>query len=256
LRLAGRVAVVTGAAMGLGREIATLFAKEGARLILADINDNLGKNVESMIVNDAGKARFVHADVTIASNIQRMVSEAVSSFGRLDILVNNAGIVEAAPIEELSEDAWNRVIGVNLKGAWLGSKYSIPQMRSQGGGVIINMSSELGIVGVPSYSIYCASKGGIIAMTRALAAELAPIIRVNCICPGAVLTPMLELELRTSLSTQRDVEAVKLELVKRYPLGRLGVPLDVARAALYLASDDSSWVTGVALPVDGGGVAV
>jgi NAD(P)-dependent dehydrogenase (short-subunit alcohol dehydrogenase family) len=247
---------VTGAAMGLGREIAIQFAKEGSKVVLADINNELGRQVEETIVKAQGSASFVQTDVSRASEVQRMVSHTVSTFGHLDILVNNAGVVEAAAIEKLSEEAWERVIGINLKGAWLSSKYCVPHMRAQGTGVIINMSSELGLVGFPSYSAYCASKGGIIAMTRALAAELAPTIRVNCICPGAVLTPMLEREFRTSLSVDQDVGAAKEELIKRYPLGRLGIASDVASAALYLASEEASWVTGVMLPVDGGGSAI
>jgi len=256
LKLAGKVAIVTGGAMGLGREIAMLFAQEGARVVLADINDDLGRQVEEAITNAQGTASFLQVDVSKAAEVQGLVSRAVSRFGRLDILMNNAGVVEAEPIEELSEQAWDRVISINLKGAWLVSKYSVPHMRAGGGGIIINMSSELGLVGFPSYSAYCASKGGIIALTRALAAELAPTIRVNCICPGAVSTPMLEREFRTSLSAGQNLEEAKRELMKRYPINRLGVPSDVARAALYLGSDDSSWVTGIALPVDGGGTAV
>jgi len=242
--------------MGLGREIAMLFAKEGAKVALADINDEFGKQVEQEILKGQGNASFIHTDVSKATQVQKMVAYTVSRFGRLDILVNNAGVAEAEPIEQLSEQAWDRVISTNLKGAWLGSKFSVSHMRTQGGGVIVNMSSELGLVGFPFYSAYCASKGGIIAMTRALAIELAPTIRVNCICPGAVSTPMLEREFRTSLSAGEDMEAAKRKFAKRYPINRLGVPSDVAKAALYLASDDSSWVTGIALPVDGGGTAV
>ena len=193
MRLESKVALITGAGSGIGRATAELFAKEGAKVIVADYNAESSQLTVRSIKESGGQATFVQADVSKAIDAERMVRAAVNTYGRLDILHNNAGIfVKPTPAHELTEDVWDRVFDINIKGVWLGCKYAIPELIKAGGGAIVNTASMAGIRGRPYTSAYCASKGAVVMFTKTLAIELAPYnIRVNCICPGAVNTPFL-----------------------------------------------------------------
>ena len=249
--LQGKVALITGAASGIGRAAALLFASEGAAVAIADINP-IGDDVAHEIVNSGGQALFQSADVTRAADCQRVVEQTVEALGTIDVLFNNAGIICRASVVELSEQDWDRVMAVNLKSIFLLSRQTIPIMTKAGGGSIINTASGWGLAGGPQAAAYCASKGAVVLMTKALAVDHGPHkIRVNCICPGDTLTGMLREEAQ-QLGTSQDSF---LAASARRPLGRIGRPEEIARAALYLASDASSFVTGTALVVDGGGLA-
>lgn len=245
MRLKGKVAIVTGGGSGIGEATALTFAKEGARVTVADVADSPGNNTVEQIRASGGDGIYVHADVTSASEIQSVVRETIDNYGRLDVLFNNAGIAMRLGVAELPEEDWDRCIAINLKGAYLGSKYAIPAMIANGGGSIINTASIYGIVGGLNRAAYVASKGGIVNLTRGMALDYANNnIRVNCICPGFTDTPLI----RNFVETPTKYKA----LVDQHPMGRLAKPLDVAYGALYLASDESAFVTGIALPIDGG----
>ena len=248
MRLKGRVAIITGAGSGIGRTSALLFAREGAKVIVADYMAESGEETVKLIKEAGGEATFVKVDVSKAADTQRMVKTAIDSYGKLDILDNNAGIEgPSAPTEDLPEEDWDRVLSVNLKGVFLGSKYAIPEMLKRGGGVIINTASVAGLVAFINMPAYCASKGGVVLLTKAMALEYAAKnIRVNCICPGAVRTPMFE---RFKIGQVEEAERL---FCQGRPIGRCGLAEDVANAALYLASEESSFVTGIALVIDGG----
>ena len=241
------MAAVTGAGSGIGREIAILFSQEGARIVAVDCVAEAGEETVRRIRNGGGEAAFIQADITQASDAERMVRQTLEHYGRLDILSNNAGILgEIALVGEASEENFDRVISVNLKGVFLCSKYAVREMLKSGGGVIVNSASMLGLVGMPGNTAYCASKAAVIQFTKTMALEYASSnIRVNCICAGFIDTPMNEaLE-----------DKVMRWVMRELPMGRMGEPEEVARAALYLASDDASYVTGTALMVDGGWIA-
>ena len=247
-KLDGKVALITGAGSGMGRTTALLFAKEGAKVAVADYAPIGGQETAGMIKESGGEAVFIEANVTKAADVERMVGMTVETYGRIDILHNNAGIPgrKMAPTAETTEKEWDLVINVNLKGVFLGSKYAIPVMLDKGGGVIINTASVAGILASPNISAYCASKAGVILLTKAMALEYGKRnIRVNCICPSFVQTPFSEPLIPV------DPEA-RQAFMRTQPMGRVGQPEEIARAALYLASDDSTFVTGVALVVDGG----
>ncbi len=246
-RLEGKVAIVSGAGSGIGREVALLFAREGARVAVVDCVMETGEETVRRIRESGGEAIFVGADLSRASDAERMVKETLNKYGKLDILSNNVGILgEVAPVGDASEELWDRVISVNLKSVFLCSKYAVREMMRGGGGVIINSASVMGLVGLPGNTAYSASKGGIIQFTKTMALEYASSnIRVNCICAGWIDTPMNE----------NLAEPVVRWMLKETPMGRLGRPEEVAEAALYLASDDSSFVTGTALVIDGGWIA-
>jgi NAD(P)-dependent dehydrogenase (short-subunit alcohol dehydrogenase family) len=250
MRLKNKVALITGAGSGIGRATAILFAKEGAKVVVVCRTSSTGEETVKIIrKNNRGEALFIQADVSKTSDVKRMIENTVNNYGKLDILFNNAGINMRIPITEMDEEAWNKIIDINLKGVFLGCKYAIPVMIKQGGGVIINTASTFGFVGAPYHSAYCASKGGVAAFTRALALELAPYkIRVNCICPGTIETPLV----KQIWEKSGKPEEMRESRLKLHPIGRLGKPEDVANAALFLASDDSSFITGTALFVDGG----
>jgi len=245
MKLKNKVALITGAGSGIGRAAALLFAREGAAVAVVDIASKGGMETVEMIKGIGGEAIFICADVSKALDVEKAVKNVAEKYGRLDILFNNAGVAQECSIIEMSEDEWDRIINVNLKSVFSCSKYAIPYMIKQGGGVIINTASTLGLIAEPNCAAYCASKGGVIALTRALAAEYAPFnIRVNCICPGPTATPMLLKE------TQQQVD------VSYVPLKRLGKPEEIAHAALFLASEESTYVTGSVLIVDGGTTAI
>ena len=245
-RLAGKVALISGGARGQGAVEARLFVQEGAKVVFGDILDDDGKHVEEEIRLQGGKAIYVHLDVTQAQDWQRAVQTAESRYGRLDILVNNAGITIHGTIEETSEADWDRIMAINLKGVFLGTKYAIPAMRRAGGGSIINISSGAGIAPAPGTSAaYAATKGGVRIFSKATAVQHAKDhIRCNSVHPGPVDTPMVR-------GPQTD-PARLAELTGRVPLGRLGTSAEIAYGVLYLASDESSYVTGSELVIDGG----
>jgi NAD(P)-dependent dehydrogenase (short-subunit alcohol dehydrogenase family) len=224
-----------------------IFSKEGAKIIGADIDENHGTEVVNSIKRVGGEATFVRCDVSVGSDVQQLVEEAQAQ-GGADILFNNAGIEVVKKLIDTTEEEWKASVDVNLKSVFLCSKGIIPQMVNKGGGVIINNASVAGLVGSFS-TAYSASKGGIVGLTKALAVELAPDnIRVNCICPGAIETPMLN----RVIEKQGDPREVRKERTSNYPIGRFGEPEEVASAALFLASSDSSFVTGAVIVVDGG----
>ena len=243
MKLTDRVAIITGAASGMGKAMALLFAKEGASVVVADIDDTCGKQIVNAINSDNGKAIYIHTDVSNPSDVKNLVEAVTDEFSKIDILVNNAGIfMKMTPIEEIDETVWDRIYSVNVKGIFHGAKYTVPVMKKAGSGVIINTASMTGHSPGSMQSAYASSKGSAITLTMALANELAPYkIRVNCICPALTETPMLfNSELWEHVSESP------------HPLGRLSKPEDIAQAALYLASDDSSMVTGICLNVTGG----
>lgn len=247
MRLKDKVALITGAGSGIGRATALLFAREGAEVVVVDYNEDTARETVDLIKKDGGEAIFIKADVSKSGEVQNMIKETVKKYGKIDVLYNNAGIEgEQAPTAECSEENFDRVIAVNLKGEFLGMKYGIQQMLKQGGGVIINTSSAAGLVGFPGIPAYCASKGGIIQLTRTAALEYATRnIRINAICPGVIWTPMIE------RFTGKNEEMVK-QFSEIEPVKRLGKPEEVAALALFLASDDASFITGAAVTVDGG----
>jgi NAD(P)-dependent dehydrogenase (short-subunit alcohol dehydrogenase family) len=250
--LTGKRALITGGASGIGRATALLFAREGATVAVADLDEAGGQSVVQTIVDAGGQAIFVLCDVTQSADCERAVQLTVAELGGLDILFNNAGIVRRATVLETTEEEWDRVMAVNVKSIFLLSKHAIPVMTEAGGGVIVNTASGWGLVGGRNAVSYCASKGAVVNMTRAMALDHGEQnIRINCICPGDTDTPMLRNEAHQLGTPDEDFLA---EAAER-PLCRIGRPEDIAQAALYLASDASSFVTGTALVVDGGGLA-
>lgn len=249
MRLDGKVALITGAGSGMGRVAAHLFAREGARVAAADVDERAGRETEAL-ARDAGlDVRFVPADVSREADCRAMVAFAEETFGKLDVLYNNAGIFPEADhsVVDTDEAVWDRVLAVNVKGVYLACKYGIPAMLRAGGGSIVNIASFVALVGcsVPQ-DAYTASKGAVIALTRSLAVQFAPKgIRTNAICPGPIETPLLTSWLLT------DPEAKALRLA-RNPTGRFGRPEDIVYLALYLASDESSWTNGAIISADGG----
>jgi NAD(P)-dependent dehydrogenase (short-subunit alcohol dehydrogenase family) len=246
-RLEGKVAIVTGAASGIGAATARLFAAEGASVALADINRDRVHAVWQEISDGGGKAIAGVTDVSNEESVEALVRGTVETFGALHVMYANAGISGRFDLKTVTGEDFDRVIGVNLRGGLFCAKHAIPHMVDGGGGSVIFTASELALVGSPGAAVYSASKAGLIGMARCLALDFGPhSVRVNCICPGATDTPMLWRE------EKGDREAIEADLVSRMPMGRVGRADEVARAALYLASDDSSFVTGHALVVDGG----
>jgi len=252
MHLSGKVALITGAASGIGRAAALLFARQGAAISAVDVDGTNGPAVAQTILDSGGQAIFLRCDVTQATDCQRAVEQTVDKLGHLDILFNNAGIIRRATVLETTEAEWDRVMAVNVKSVFLLTKYAVPTMARAGGGAIVNMASGWGLVGGHRAVAYCASKGAVVNMTRALALDHGPQkIRVNCICPGDTDTPMLRHEAQQLGQSAEQF----LAAAAQRPLQRLGRPEEIAQAALYLASDAASFVTGAALVVDGGGLA-
>jgi len=250
--LEGKVAIITGAASGIGRATAILFAKEGAKVVVVDINRQGGEETVDIIRNSDNEATFVEGDVSKATDAEMIVKKTVEKYAGINILFNNAGVVSFHPVTETSEEEWNKTIDVNLKGIYFCSKYVIREMKRAGGGSIVNTASIAGLRGLRNNAAYVASKGGVIALTQAMALDHASDhIRVNCICPGGIRTPMYD-EWFREFYPDVDPEVLYSKKAKVHPLGRMGTPDDIAYAALFLASDESSFITGAALPVDGG----
>jgi len=248
-RFEGKVALVTGGNSGIGRAAALAFAKEGARVVVADVTA-AGEETVAHIRAEAGDAVFVRADVSSAADVAAMVQETVRQYGALDAAFNNAGIEgRMALTVDCTEENFDRTIAVNLKGVFLCMKHEIPEMLKRGGGGIVNNASVAALVGFAGLPAYCASKGGIVQLTRTTALELARSgIRVNAVCPGVIRTPMID-------RLTENVPAVEAQFVALEPVGRMGRPEEVAAAVVYLCSDEASFITGIAMPVDGGFVA-
>jgi NAD(P)-dependent dehydrogenase (short-subunit alcohol dehydrogenase family) len=250
--LDSKVAVITGGASGIGRATSLLFAQQGATVIVVDVNDVAGAEVVQQISASGGKGIMLKADVTRAHDCQRAVDSAIAAFGTIDVLFNNAGIIRRATVVDLSEQDWDQVMEVNVKSIFLMSRLVIPVMIRGGGGSIINTASGWGLTGGAKAAVYCASKGAVVLLSKAMAVDHGPQkIRVNCLCPGDTDTAMLRSEARQLGEAQDRF----LAEAARRPLGRIGTPEEIAQAAWYLASDASSFVTGTALVVDGGGLA-
>jgi len=250
MKLKGKVALITGAGSGIGRATAILFAQEGAKVSVVDSNPPGGLETVQFIKDRGGEALFIQADVSRGEEARGMVETTISTWGRLDILFNNAGISIVGSVETLTEEEWDRVIGVNLRGVFLGSKYAIPYMRKQGGGCIIHMSSANGIKPYPNRDAYSASKGAIIALTKGMALGFVKDnIRVNCLCPGTVETGILH---GVASKLYPDFETARQAFMARQPMGRMGTPEEIAHAALYIASEEAAFMTGSALVIDGG----
>ncbi len=247
-RLKDKVALITGGGSGIGRASCTLFAAQGATVMVADYVVEGGNEAVQQIKAAGGEASFVQADVSKSADVQDMIKHTVQTYGRVDILFNNAGIEgPSAKLANYEEEAWDRVIAIDLTSVYLGMKYVIPEMVKQGGGVILSTASVAGMVGFPGSGAYAAAKAGVINMTRMVALEYAnKNIRVNCICPGIIATPMVQ----RVMGDRPDDRVVRLE-----PIGRLGQAEDIANAALFLASDESSFATGAPFVIDGGYIA-
>jgi NAD(P)-dependent dehydrogenase (short-subunit alcohol dehydrogenase family) len=253
-RVEGKVALVTGGASGIGRATALTFAREGAKLVIADMNEEGGQQTSHMITEKGGEAIFVRTDVSQAVEVQALISQAVETYGRLDCAHNNAGISgfgiagdSYALTAEYPEERWHQVIAVNLTGVWLCMKYELQQMLTQGGGAIVNTASVAGLIGSRGLAAYVASKHGVVGLTKTAALEYAQQgIRVNCVCPGVIQTPMTARALSDP--------ALQAQITAR-PMGRVGAPEEVAEAVVWLCSDAASFVTGHTMTVDGGYVA-
>lgn len=249
MRLKDKVCLITGAGSGMGRTACLLFSREGAQILAADVNSKAGEETRELVRKQGGKCVFVQADVSKEADCERMVQEAVKSFGKLDVLYNNAGIFPEKDhsVTDTPESVWDQVLDVNLKGIAFVCKYGIPELIKNGGGSVINIASFVAFVGcsVPQ-DAYTSSKGGVIALTKSLAVQYGPKgIRSNAICPGPIETPLL-------MDWLLKEPAEKAKRLNRIPMGRFGKPEDVVALALYLASEESSWTNGAVIAVDGG----
>lgn len=248
-RLAGKVALVTGGGTGIGKAIAVAFAREGAKVAVAGRRkEKLQETVEE-IEKAGGDGLAIAGDVSKARDAERAVHEAARNFGKLNVLVNNAGVLHVATIEGTSEEEWDRLMAINLKGPFLMCRAALPEFRKAGGGAIVNVGSVLGLVGMKDRAAYCASKGGVTLLTKAMALDHAhEQVRVNCICPSIVETELV----KGLFAGSDEGKATRAARVRQIPIGRMGRPEDVAEMAVFLASEEASWLTGAAIPLDGG----
>lgn len=250
MRLENKVALITGSGSGIGRVTALRFAVEGAKIIVNDLKESDGEETVRLIREQGGEATFVQADVTKASDVEQMVERSLQAYGVIDILFNNAGISGVGAVHELSEELWDRVVNVNMKGVFLPCKYIVPHMIERGSGNIINMSSAIAEIGLMRRAVYAATKGAVLTLTKCMQVDYAPYnIRVNALLPGTIMTPFVENYLRNSYA---DAEEGLNTIRKRQLTGNLGQPEDVAGAALFLASDESKFMMGSPLYIDGG----
>ena len=248
-RLSGKVALITGGGTGIGRAIALAFAREGASVALAGRRMEKLREAAREIEKQGGEGKAIECDVTRAKDAVRAVREAVGRYGRLNVLVNNAGALHVSTVEGISEEEWDRLMTVNVKGPFLVSRAALPEFRKCGGGAIINIGSVLGLVAMKDRAAYCASKGGLTMLTKAMAIDHAQEnVRVNCICPAIVETELV----KSLFSKGAEGEALRKRRIATIPLGRFGRPADVAEMAVFLASEESAWLTGAAIPLDGG----
>ncbi|MFC5470510.1 SDR family NAD(P)-dependent oxidoreductase [Cohnella suwonensis] len=250
MRLSNKVVLISGAGSGIGKCSAELFAREGATVVIGDVNEEAGAGVAQAIREAGGSAHFVRLDVTDEASTMAAVAEAIEKFGRVDVLFNNAGISGVGALHEVKPDDWDRVVGVNLKGVYLLSKAVVPHMMALKRGSIINMSSCAAEIGLARRAVYSATKGAVLALTKAMQVDYAPYgIRVNALLPGTIMTPFVEKYLSTSYDDpEKAIESIK----NRQLSGQLGRPEDVANAALFLASDESGFMMGSPMYVDGG----
>lgn len=249
MQLDGKLAVITGAATGIGRTTALLFAREGAKVVVGDLNEEEARKTVESIEAENGEAHFVHTDVSRAEDVEALMESAAKFMGGIDVIVNNAGAQRSGPVTEFEESDWDLLMAVNPKSCFFGAKYGVPYLRERGGGSIVNMASLAGLKGGPGMTAYSASKGAIVAFTTALAAELAPDrIRVNCMCPGWIDTPFNQPAIDFMGGRANQEEIVEQSV----PLGRQGSPDEIAPGILFLASDASSYMTGQAMSIDGG----
>jgi NAD(P)-dependent dehydrogenase (short-subunit alcohol dehydrogenase family) len=252
MKLEGKVALITGGNSGIGSATAALLAREGAAVVLTGRNQERGEQIAQAINDSGGAAMFLRSDVRLAEDCRQAVEQTLERFGRIDVLFNNAGVFHPKTVPDCTEQEWDETIDSSLKGAFLMSKYALPSMIERGSGSIIHTSSGWGVLGGDRAAAYCAAKGGLIVMAKAMAIDHGPDgIRVNCVCPGDVETPMLPDDAKKRGIPWEDY----LAGASNRPLGRIGRAEEIARAVLFLASDDSSFVTGEALVVDGGGIA-
>ncbi len=254
MKLSNRVALITGSGSGIGRASAILFSQEGAKICVVDIDIEAGNQTVEIIKEKGGQAICIKADVSQEADVEMMVKTTVHTYGGIDIMFNNAGIpMNPIPIEDVKEDYWNRIMNINLKSVFLCTKYVVPIMKKQGKGVIINTASAQGVRPSLGRNAYCASKAAVIQLTKAVALEVAQHnIRVNCINPIATNTPMLPKFIDESGPADEKWEEAKRSLIAAVPLGRIATPEDIAYAALFLATDDSAFLTGTGLDIDGG----
>lgn len=245
--LEGKVAVVTGAAMGIGRESALIFAREGAAVVVADIDEVGGRQTVELVEAAGGEAAFVHCDVSVQADVEAMVTFTVATFGGLDCAHNNAGIAAPmAPLADYPDEGWHRTLDIMLNGVYYGMKAEIPAMLARGGGAIVNTASGVGLVAYKHQAAYTASKHGVIGLTKVAALDYGALgIRINAICPGTARTPMVD-------EAVRRQPAIDAHLTALHPIGRIGEPAEIAEAAVWLCTPAASFVLGVALPVDGG----
>jgi NAD(P)-dependent dehydrogenase (short-subunit alcohol dehydrogenase family) len=252
MRLKGKTALITGSGSGIGMSSALLFAKEGAKIIVNDVDAAKGEQTVQAIRENGGEAVFLKADVTKADEVSEMVAQALQAYGRIDVLFNNAGISGVGMLHEIEPEQWDRIMSINIKGVYIASKFVLPHMMQQRSGSIINMSSCIAEIGLARRASYAATKGAVLALTKSMQVDYASFgIRVNALLPGTILTPFVENYLRTSYD---DMDEALASLKTRQLSGDLGTPEDVASAALFLASDDSKFMMGSPLYIDGGAV--
>jgi len=248
MRFTGKVVLITGAGAGIGRETAAMFAKEGAKVAVNSLTAKNGEETLNM-VRKYSQGIYVQGDVSLSADAENIVKRTVKEFGQLDILVNNAGIVIPGRVDNTTEESWDKTINVNLKGVFLISKYSVIQMKKQGYGTIVNISSVAGVKGIMDRAAYGASKGAVVALTKAMAADyIKENIRINCICPGTTYTESLQ----DRLNAFDDTEKATKDFINRQPMGRFGKTQEIASAILYVASEDAAFMQGSILTIDGG----
>ena len=248
MRLKDKVAIVTGSASGIGKAIALAFAREGAAVVGADVNAEGGEQVAREIEQAGGKASFIETDVSESARIINLIDKTIEQFGALDIMVNNAGIEVFSRLADTEEEMWDRLMAINLRGVFVGTRDALPKMLEKGGGVIINMASVAGIMGAGGLAAYNAAKGGVVLLTKNTAMDYgSQNIRANCLCPGFISTPMVD-----AVLAMPGAGAMKDKIIDLCPAGRLGKPEEIANCAVFLASDESSYMNGHALVVDGG----
>jgi len=249
MRFQEKVVLITGAGVGIGRAAAVRFSREGARVAVNSLTAANGMETLRLLKQAGGEGIYVQGDVSREADARRVVGEAAKTFGRIDVLVNNAGIVIPGKVDNTSEEDWDRTMAINLKGAFLVSKHTIPEMRKIGGGVIVHTASVVAIKGVKDRAAYTASKGGLWALTKAMAADyIGEKIRVNCVCPGTTYTPSLERRIQAFA----DPEKARADFIARQPMGRLGTEEEIAAAILFAASDEAAFLNGATIAIDGG----